>query len=76
MERLGVVGVPWKKSAPMMDETQATRLLALAITALDHGDPAHAKELVKLAIEFMDRSMARKSIGQRQQQNPSKKEEE
>jgi len=60
----------------MTDEMQAARLLALAITALERGDPANASDLTKLAMEFMDRANTPKSVGQQQQQIQPKKEDE
>jgi hypothetical protein len=56
----------------MTDETQASRLLALAIAALESGDPKAASELTALAMQFMDRAVsargATSSVVQQQQQ--------
>jgi hypothetical protein len=56
----------------MTDESQASRLLALAIAALDGGDPKAASELTALAMQFMDRAVstrgATSSVVQQQQQ--------
>jgi hypothetical protein len=56
----------------MTDETQASRLLALAIAALESGDPKAASELTALAMQSMDRAVsargATSSVVQQQQQ--------
>jgi len=60
----------------MTNELQAARLLALAINAPDRGDPKTASELTTMAVAFMDRALAPKSVGQQQQQIQPKKEDE
>jgi hypothetical protein len=54
-------------------DKQASRLIALAITASERGDQQMADELMKLAMESMDRPG--QPVAQQQQQIQPKKEE-
>jgi hypothetical protein len=49
------------------NETQASRLLALALSALDRGDPRAADELTALAMEFMNRAIPGQPVVRQQQ---------
>jgi hypothetical protein len=54
-------------------------LLALAITALESGDPQVASGLTAMAVQFLDRAISVRQTGsvvQQQQQIQPKKEDE
>jgi hypothetical protein len=60
------------------DELQVSRLLALAITALERGDPQVASGLTAMAVQFLDRAISVRQTGsvvQQQQQIQPKKED-
>jgi hypothetical protein len=57
----------------MRDGKQASRLLALSITARERGDNQAADEFMKLAIEALERD--EQPIVQQQQQAQARKEE-
>jgi hypothetical protein len=54
------------------DDKQATRLIALAISARERGDHFAADELMKLALEAMEGDQP---VAQQQQQVQPKKED-
>jgi hypothetical protein len=60
----------------MTNELQASRLLALALSALDKGDLRAANDLTEMAMEFMNRASAAQQVGQQQQQIQPKKKDE
>jgi hypothetical protein len=59
----------------MTDELQASRLLVLAMAALERGDSQGASEMTALAMRFMERAVSAQPTTQRQQQIQPKKDE-
>ena len=57
----------------MGDDKQASRLFALAISALERGDNFAADELTKLALKATERE--KKPVAQQQQQIQPKKDQ-